>query len=123
MAQSTSVAGAVVGVADIVGLAGIPARDSSLGTEPIPGPAASEPLVGRDADGLGIRGEGSSRVGVGGEVEPERARTQPAVGLGRDALPFGNRFGFRFWRKANRITHRGRLWARASGLVMLSSIT
>src|SRR5437867_90891 len=123
MAQSAAVAGAVVGVADIVGLAGTTTGNSSVGTEPISGPAASEPVVGRGGDGLGIGGDRSWRVDTGGEVEPERARAQPAFGLAGDAIPSGNRFGFGFWRKANRIAHRGRPWARASGLVMLGSIT
>lgn len=123
MAQSATVAGAVVGVADVVGLAGIQTGHPQAGREPRTRPTASEAMARRDAHGLGVGSESSSRVGVGGESEPERAGAQPAFRVARDAVPAGNRFGWRFWRKANHITHRGRPWARAAGLAMLGSIT
>lgn len=123
MAQSAAVAGAVVGVADVVGLAGITAGHKPAGREPPARPAASDAMARRDADRFRIGGECSIRVGIGSEVEPERARAQPGFGLARDAIPAGNRFRVRFWRKADRIPHRGRPWARATVLVMLGSIT
>ena len=78
MAQSAAVARTVVGIADIVGLAGIAVGHSAIGTEPISGPAPSEPFAGRDADGLGIGGESSRQVGSGSAREPERTGSQPA---------------------------------------------
>jgi len=123
MAESAAVAGAVVGFSNIVGLAGTTTGHSAAGTDPIRRPTASEPTVGRDADSLGIGGEGSSRVGVAGEVEPERAYAQPAFSVARDAVPSGNRFRFRFWKTVNPIAHRERPWARAPALAMLGSIT
>src|SRR2546422_508868 len=123
MAQSTAVARAVVGVANIVGLDGITVGGKTAGREPQTRSATSDAIARRDADGLGIGGESSSRVDVGSEVEPERARAQPAFGLARDAIPAGNRFGFRFWKKASRSAHTGRLWARATALVKLGFVT
>src|ERR671923_794334 len=123
MAQSASVACAVVGIADIVGMVEITAGHCEAGREPIPGAAASEPPFGRDADGLGIDGGSSRPVGGGGTREPERTGSQPAGGLAGNAVPSGNRFGFRFWRKAKSRAYRGRPWARATALVMLGSIT
>jgi len=122
MAQSAAVAGAVVGVADVVGLAGIQTGHPEASREPPARSTASDAMARRDAHGLGVGGESSSRVGVGGESEPERAGAQPAFGVARDAVPAVDQFGFHFWRKANPITHRGRPWARASALVMLGSI-
>ncbi len=94
MAQSAAVARAVVGIANIVGLAWIKAGNSRASREPKPRPTASEPLAGRDAGCLGIGGESSRRVGGGGARELERTGAQPEAGLASDAVPSGNRFGF-----------------------------
>jgi len=92
MAKSETVARAVVGVADIVGLAGITAGSRRASRKPGPRPAASEPVAGRDAGCLGIGGESSRRVGGGGARELERTGAQPEAGLASDAVPSGNRF-------------------------------
>jgi len=78
MAKSAAMAHPVVGVADIVGLAGITAGYSAAGREPISRPTPSEPVTGRDADRLGIGGESSRQVGSGSAREPERTGSQPA---------------------------------------------
>jgi hypothetical protein len=122
MAKSAAVAGAVVGMADIVGLAGIPAGAEPAGKEPKPRPAASDAMARRDAGRLGIGDESSRRVGGGGTGKLEGIGSQSAAGLADDSVPSGNRFRVWFWIKANGTAHRGRLWPRAAALVMLGSI-
>ena len=93
MAKSAAMACAVVGIADIVGLAWITAGNEPAGREPKPRPAASDAIAGRDADRRGIGDESSRRVGGGGAREFERTGSQPEAGLASDAVPSGNRFG------------------------------
>ncbi len=73
MAQSAALAGTVVSVADLVGLAGISVRNTPASGEPQTRPAPSDRMAGRDADRFGIGSESSRRVGIGGEVEFERS--------------------------------------------------
>src|SRR6516225_7363203 len=110
MAKPATVAGAVVGVADLVGLAGITAGDQPAGREPSGRPAESDALARRDADRLGIRGESSRRVGGGGTHELARPGSQPASGLADGSVPSGKPFGFWFWTKTQRLAHTERPW-------------
>jgi len=73
MAESAALAGTVVGVADLVGLAEIAIGNKPARRESQTRAATSDTMAGRDADRIGIGGESSRRVGIGGEVEPERA--------------------------------------------------
>ena len=123
MAQSAAVAGAVVGVADVVGLAGIQTGHPESGRDPPTRPSTSDAMARRDAPGLGIARQSSRCVGRGGEVEPKRAGARPAFGVARDAVPSRNRWGFAFRRQADGGAHRGRPCARAAELAMLGSIT
>jgi hypothetical protein len=123
MAQSAAMASAVVGIADIVGLAGIAAGNRPAGTDSTPRPAASNTIARRDADRLGIDGKGSGRVGSRCASKPEWAGSQPAAGVADDAVPSRRRFDTWFWNKANGNAHRGRPCARTAAAVMLSSIT
>ena len=59
MAQFAAMARAVVGFADIVGLAGIAAGNKEAGGESERGPIPSDAMARRDADRLGIRRESS----------------------------------------------------------------
>src|SRR5207247_701375 len=123
MANFAALAEAVSGIADPMGLARISAGDKPVGRDSKPRPVASEPAAGRDAGGLGI-GHGSSRSVAGsGTREVELTAAQPAVCLADGAVPSGDRSGVWFWSKANGNAHRGRLWPRATALVMLSSFT
>ncbi len=72
MAKSAAMACAVVGIADIVGLAWITAGHQPASRESKARPAASDAVAGRDADRLGIGGKSSRRVGGGGMGELER---------------------------------------------------
>jgi hypothetical protein len=123
MAQSAAVAGAVVGVADLVGLAGIPTGHPGACREPPARPTASDAMARRDAPGLGVDGQSAWQFGVGRESEPERAGAQPAFRVARDAVPARNRCAGRFWKKANHLTHRERPWERPPALVILGSLT
>ena len=115
--------GAVVGIADPMGLAGIPAGDQPAGRDSNARPVASEPAAGRDAGGLGIGHASSRSVAGSGTRDVERTAAQPAVGLADGAVPSGDRSGVWFWSKANGNAHRGRLWPRATELAMLGSFT
>jgi hypothetical protein len=96
MAQSAAVASAVIGVAHVVGLAGSKTGYPGTGQEPPTRPTISEPMARRDAHSLALGGQSSWPVGVGREVESERAGVQPAFRMAGDAVPAGNRFGSRF---------------------------
>ena len=123
MAKSAAVAGTVVGIADIVGLAGIAAGHKAAGNEPEARPATPDTMARRDAGRLGIRDESVRRVGGGGAGKLERAGSQPAAGLADNSVPPRNGFRVCFWIKANDTAHRERLWAGAAALIMLGSIT
>jgi hypothetical protein len=96
MAQSAALASAVAGVAHVVGLAGSKTGYRGAGREPPTRPAISVAMAWRDAHRMGLGGQSSWPVGVGGEVESERAGAQPAFRMAGDAVPAGNRFGSRF---------------------------
>src|SRR2546422_11301708 len=123
MAKSSAVAGAVVVVANIVGLAAIATGDRRACTDATPRSAGPDAVAGGDADRLAIGRKGFRRVDSRWTRKLERTGPQPAAGGARHAIPSGNRFGFRFWSKATRIAHRGRPCARAAAPVMLSSNT
>src|ERR1041385_1019911 len=108
MAKSAAVACAVIGIANIVGLARIPARHQPSGREPQARQAASEPVAGRAAYRLGVGRKSSRRVDGGGARELERTGSQPGASLASDSVPSGNRFGIGFWIKANGSTHTER---------------
>jgi hypothetical protein len=93
MAKSAAVARAVVGIADVVGLAGITVGGKRAGREPGAGPAACDTMVGRNADCLRAGREGSRRIGRGGTGEPERTGPQPAGSLASHAIPSGKWIG------------------------------
>jgi len=123
MANPAAVAGAFVGIADPMGLARIPAGDKPAGRDSKTRPVACEAVAGRDAGGLEIGRESSRKVGGGGTRDVGRTAAQPAAGLADGAVPSGDRSGVWFWSRVGGTAYRGRLWPRATALVMLSSFT
>jgi hypothetical protein len=107
MANPAAVAGAVIDIADLVGLAWIPAGDKPAGRDAKARPVASEAVAGRDAVGLEIGRESSRKVGGGSTRNVERTAVQPAAGLADGAVPSGSRSGVWFWSKVSGTAHRG----------------
>jgi len=93
MAEPAAVARAVVGVADVVGLASITTRDSQEGREPGTGPGASVAAAGRNRNDSESGGEGFRGIDGGNTSELERTGSQPAGGVAGNAIPSRNRFG------------------------------
>jgi hypothetical protein len=73
MAESAALASAVAGITDIVGLAGIKTGHPEAGREPPTGPTIFESMARRDAHSWEFGGQSCWQVGMGSEVEPERA--------------------------------------------------
>src|SRR2546429_6772212 len=92
MAQSAAVAGAVVGVADVVGWAGIQTGHPESGRDPPTRPSTSDAMARRDAPGLGIARQSSRCVGRGGGVGPKRDRESTRLDFSHGVISYDGFF-------------------------------
>src|SRR5271167_1682117 len=101
MADSAALAGAVVGVAEFVGLVGVASWGSTSGGEPRTRAMASDAFFLRDEHRGGNGGEGSPSTVHRRTRHVGRFDPQPAAGVASGAIPARDGAGFRFWINAD----------------------